>query len=147
MKFVDSKYIDLKKWDKVISSSKKNNVFCYSWYLNATCKNWGAIMEDDYSFIMPLPYKKRLFLRNYFQHPFSRNLEFFGEEKKLIQATKIIESAFKFRFHFNSNLSLKNKIKRYQDLLLTEEIIYKKNAIRILQKNKDKYCFYFMLNY
>jgi hypothetical protein len=51
MKLITKIDVDFIKWDKIVSSSPKNNAMCYSWYLNATADNWSAIITDDYSFI------------------------------------------------------------------------------------------------
>lgn len=140
MKFKDSKHIDKQKWDEIIASSPKNNVFCYSWYLDATCEKWGAITEENH-FYWPLPYKNRLFFRQYFQHPYSRNLEFFGEESYLDKAFSLLKKKSLFRFHFNHQLQGKSTLKKYQVLKLQDEINYSTNTKRILKKNKDNYRF------
>ena len=32
--------------------------FALSWYLDASCDNWDALIADDYTAVMPLPYRK-----------------------------------------------------------------------------------------
>lgn len=141
MKFLDSSKIDKSRWDELISNSPKNNIFCYSWYLDATTKKWGAIVNSDYSFGFPLPYKNRVLYKKIFQHPYSRNLEFFGDEKLLTEALEILKKIGVFSFHFNHKLDLKSDIKKYQSLNLSEEIKYKNNAKRILKKHSADYHF------
>ncbi len=51
--------IDRKKWDKCISVSRADLIYGYSWYLDLVCPGWMGIAEDDYSFVMPLPVKKK----------------------------------------------------------------------------------------
>lgn len=146
MKFLDSTKIDKKRWDELVGSSSKNNVFCYSWYLDATTEKWGAILENDYKFGMPLPYKNRIIYKKAFQHPYSRNIDFFGDKKLLKNAEDSIQQFRSFSFHFNHQLKFNSTIKKYQELNLKEEIVYKKNALRILEKNKNHFHYKFSKN-
>jgi len=141
MKFLDSSQIDKSKWDALVASSSSNNVFCYSWYLDATCKKWGAIVDKNYTFGLPLPYKNRYLYKKVFQHPYSRNIEFFGTNEQLKEAIPLIENFAKFSFNFNHHLNLKANCKVYQTIDLKNDIEYKKNAQRIISKNQDLYYF------
>lgn len=141
MKFLDSSKLNKKHWDELIKNSPKNNVFSYSWYLDATTKKWGAIVNSDYSFGFPFPYKNRILYKQIFQHPYSRNLEFFGDEKFLPNALEILKRLGIFSFHLNHKLDLKSDKKRYQLLDLSQEISYKNNAKRILKKYSNDYHF------
>lgn len=141
MKFLDSSKINKKKWDELVENSPKNNVSSYSWYLDATTKKWGAIVNSDYSFGFPLPYKNRILYKKIFQHPYSRNLDFFGKEDLLPKAIEILKKLGVFLFHFNHELDLKFDLKKYQLLDLKQEIKYKNNAKRILKKHTNEYHF------
>lgn len=141
MKFLDSSQIDKVKWDALVASSPNNNVFCYSWYLDATCKKWGAIVDKNYTFGLPLPYKNRYLYKKVFQHPYSRNLDFFGTNEQLKEAISLMEDFAKFSFNFNHHLNLKASCKVYQSIELKNDIEYKKNAQRIIAKNQHLYHF------
>lgn len=141
LKFVDSQKIDKKRWDEIIANSPKNNCACYSWFLDATTEKWGALMTEDYSFVLPLPYKNRVFYKKMFQHPFGRNLEFFGDEKYLSQVAPMLKKLGYFNFHFNHKLPFDFVDRVYQKLDLKGEIKYRANARRILKKFKDKYTY------
>ena len=126
MKFIDSKDIDLQKFNKLIEKSKTFNIFCYSWYLAATSKKWGAIINDDYTFAIPFAYKSFLGIRKTFQHPYSRHIDFFGDENCVIEASEIIK---KFNF-YSFNLvnvifeNIKYVSKKYQQIKLQNEVLY-----------------------
>lgn len=141
MKFLDSSKINKARWDELIKNSPKNNIFSYSWYLDATTKKWGAILNSDYTFGLPLPYKNRVFYKKIFQHPYSRNIEFFGDEKHLTDALEIVKKLGIYSFHFNHKVDLTSDRRRYQLLDLTQEIKYKTNAKRILKKYSQDYHF------
>lgn len=56
MKYIKNIDINYNKWDKCISNSLNGLVYAYSWYLDAVCESWDAIIYNDYEIIMPLPY-------------------------------------------------------------------------------------------
>jgi hypothetical protein len=147
MKFLTSKELSLEKYDALVANDSKNTVFCYSWYLNATCETWGAIVDEAYSFVMPLPYKNRIFFKQVFQHPFSRNIDFFGDESLFPQAIEVLNTFLKIQIHYNGILPLSSSKRVYQVLKLNDQIAYKKNSLRILAKNEGRYDFKWSLNY
>lgn len=62
--------IDIKKWDQAIDQAANGLVYAYSWYLDIVCaKQWGALVFDDYKWVMPLPWRKRMGL-SYIYQPF-----------------------------------------------------------------------------
>lgn len=70
--------IDLKKWDNTVLSSKFPLVFAQSFYLNATCPKWDALVIGDYQSIFPLTAKTKLGL-NYLPQPsFTSQLGAYG---------------------------------------------------------------------
>ncbi len=52
--YLEHKNIDKKKWDACIEQSVNSCIYAYSWYLDAVCKNWTAIVLDDYKAVLPL---------------------------------------------------------------------------------------------
>ncbi len=55
VQFVQQEQINIQKWDEVVESHGGVNVYCYSWYLNAICDRWNALVLGDYEVIFPLP--------------------------------------------------------------------------------------------
>lgn len=142
MIFLKHTEIDFERWDKLVSTSPKENVMCYSWYLSATAKKWGAILSDDYSFGWPFPYKNRGFYKKLFQHPYSRNLDYFGDENQLDEALRVLKKIGRFHFRMPHLLPQFNSQKRcYQAINLLENPSYKTNAKRILKKQEAAYHF------
>lgn len=47
--------IDRQKWESTMHYSPNGNIFGQYWYLKAVFREWGAIIEDDYETILPLP--------------------------------------------------------------------------------------------
>lgn len=52
--------IDDRKWDETIANSINGTIYGYSFYLDSIAKNWMALIADDYRFILPLPFTKRM---------------------------------------------------------------------------------------
>ncbi len=71
--------IDLKKWDNTVLSSKFPLVFAQSFYLNATCPKWNALVIGDYESIFPLTQKTKLGLSYLPQPSFTSQLGAYGK--------------------------------------------------------------------
>ncbi len=67
--FIENKNIDKKKWDALISKSPNSCIFVYSLYLDAACKNWSALVLNDYEAVFPLASKSKYNI-NYLYQPF-----------------------------------------------------------------------------
>jgi len=60
--------IDKHRWDDAIQRSLNGNIYAYSWYLDSVCERWKALVNTDYSIIMPLT-AKRKYGFNYLYRP------------------------------------------------------------------------------
>ena len=60
--------IDRIKWDATIAQSLCDLPYAYSWYLDVVCPQWEALVTDDYTYVMPLPLKKKWGI-SYLIHP------------------------------------------------------------------------------
>ena len=59
IKHIKHQNIDFEKWDKTILSSVYPLVFAQSFYLNATCPQWDALIIGDYESVFPLTYNTK----------------------------------------------------------------------------------------
>lgn len=71
--------IDFKKWDQKILSSATPFVFAQSFYLNATCPQWDALIIGDYESVFPLTHKTKFGFTYLPQPPFTSQLGVFGK--------------------------------------------------------------------
>lgn len=55
IRFITYENIEFEKWDKCIEQSVNGTFYASSWYLNLVCKQWDALILNDYEAIMPLP--------------------------------------------------------------------------------------------
>jgi hypothetical protein len=52
--------INRDRWDKLIAASLNSLPYACTWYLDAIHGDqWGALIEDDYTFVMPIPEKSK----------------------------------------------------------------------------------------
>lgn len=51
--------IDKKRWDQLIAHAPGGNLYCQSWYLDAVCPGWQALVNSDYSAVMPLTARRK----------------------------------------------------------------------------------------
>jgi hypothetical protein len=51
--------INRSKWDDCIKRSFNSQIFGYTWFLDAVCCDWEALVDDDYEMVMPLPITKK----------------------------------------------------------------------------------------
>jgi hypothetical protein len=50
---------DTEKWNACIDEAKNGLIYGYTFYLDAMCDNWDALVLDDYKVVMPLPWRKK----------------------------------------------------------------------------------------
>jgi hypothetical protein len=79
LQYIKHQDIDFKKWDNTILNSQIPFVFAQSFYLNATCPNWDALVIGDYDTIFPITYKTKFGYRYLPQPPFTSQLGAYGK--------------------------------------------------------------------
>ena len=79
LKYIKHQKIDFKKWDNAVFSSQIPFVFAQSFYLNATCPHWDAVIIGDYESVFPLTYKTKFGFTYLPQPPFTSQLGAYGK--------------------------------------------------------------------
>lgn len=79
VEIIASEKINLKKWDDCISNSNSSLIYATSIYLNHCCENWMGIIINDFSCVMPVPYKKKFGIRYCYSVPFIQQLGYFSK--------------------------------------------------------------------
>jgi hypothetical protein len=80
-RFIKNKDIDFQKWDELIAKSPDSYIYGYSWYLDAVCDHWDAIVLGDYEAVLPLPNEKKMKLDTLYQPFFHHSLDVIGLNK------------------------------------------------------------------
>ncbi|MBN4072840.1 GNAT family N-acetyltransferase [Crocinitomix catalasitica] len=138
MKLLKREDIDAEIWDQRIRESAIENIFCYSWYLDAVSENWMAVITDNYQTVVPVPFTSKLGVKQFYQAPFSREYDIFGDEFNWSELAAFLKDDFKgmqFR-NREEDLFANAEIRIHQYLKLDENFSerYKTNARRILKK-------------
>jgi hypothetical protein len=63
IRLLKNREIDFAKWDDCIQNAPNGNLYAKSWYLDVVSPEWGALIWDDYRFVMPLPVIKKMAIR------------------------------------------------------------------------------------
>lgn len=138
MKFIHRQDIDTKKWDQRISESNIENVFQYSWYLDAVCPGWGALITSGYETILPVAHTTRLGVRRMIQANFTREYTIVGNEFNWDKALQFLRPEFKtLHFRCGDQLEIstvKSRLHQWISLKTDFEKNYSNNAKRILKK-------------
>ncbi|MFL5765642.1 MAG: GNAT family N-acetyltransferase [Bacteroidia bacterium] len=100
IRFVNRKNINIQKWDALVSGSSNTSIFGYSWYLDAVCENWGALIMDEYEAVFPLVFRSRYNISYVYQPFFTRYFGVFAKGKVTAKTMKefLEEIPAKFRF-------------------------------------------------
>ncbi len=80
--FVTRPQIDSKLWDVCIDASENGLIYATSTYLDAMCnQKWCALVNDDYSIVMPLPKRNKYGIHYIYQPAFTQQCGIFSTQK------------------------------------------------------------------
>lgn len=109
IQYLKHNQIDKKKWDNTIDHSVNNLIYAYSWYLDIISPNWCALVEDDYTSVMPLTGNKKYGIDYIFPPYFAQQLGVFStnhlSQKQVEEFLNAIPSSYKF---IEANLNVRN---------------------------------------
>lgn len=152
--YISYENIDKKKWDTCIANSRCSLMYAQSWYLDAVCEKWNALILDDYAAVMPVAVNSKMGIQYVFMPPFVQKLGIFSPEKTnekltedflevLTSKIKFIHynfhyqagfNAFQTNIHYNQNYELKLS-ETYQNLVSKFSVNTKRNIQKALKNN------------
>ena len=145
MKILQRKDIDTDRWDQRISENETENIFCYSWYLDAVADEWCAVTTDNYKTIVPVPFTIKLGIRQMYNAPFCREYDIFGSEFNWTDVATILHKEFKGIHFRNASADLFDggTERKHQWLTLGEDVQsnYRTNARRLVKKGNGIFNF------
>ncbi|MFN2457688.1 MAG: hypothetical protein ABR502_05760 [Chitinophagaceae bacterium] len=127
--------INKKLWDECIDKSENGLIYGYSFYLDAMCTNWDALVLNNYEAVMPLPWRKKYGFF-YLYYPFlTAQLGLFGRKV----TSELLENFLnnipaKFRY-WDFPLNYKNVF-----TLSNFELIQRSNYVLDLSKGYEFIC-------
>ena len=109
IRYLKHNEIDKKKWDSSLDQSVNTLIYAYSWYLDIVSPSWCALMEDDYSSVMPLTGNKKYGIDYLFPPYFAQQLGVFSKNKLTQQKIENFLNAIPPQYKFiEANLNTKN---------------------------------------
>jgi hypothetical protein len=57
--YLKKEEINLEKWDDCINQADNGLIYGCSFYLDAMCRDWDALVLNEYEAVMPLPWQKK----------------------------------------------------------------------------------------
>ncbi len=151
IQYIKHNNIDLKKYDYCIENSTQGTIYAMSWYLDVVSPNWDILMADDYNYVMPIPVKKKFFLKYAIQPLLCQQLGIFSLKRLTsgifsLFIKEIPYSFYKLQFNagniFEDYPNLRLRSNYTLDLNQSYEEIksgYSKNCLRNLKKaEKEK---------
>jgi GNAT acetyltransferase-like protein len=82
IEILPSSKIDKQKWDDCIKNSSNPLIYATSVYLDYMAENWDGFIADDYSLVMPVPWRKKYGIKYCYTVPFVQQLGVFGKNFK-----------------------------------------------------------------
>ena len=70
IQYVQSNDVDREKWDHCIASAPNSLIYNTSIYLDMMADHWNAVIVGDYEAVMPLPWRRKWFIRYHYHVPF-----------------------------------------------------------------------------
>lgn len=81
--------IDKIQWDACIDKSVNRLVYAKSWFLDIVSPQWEALIVSDYLMVMPLPVKRKLFIKYIVQPVYTQQLGVFSS--KQLSAKEVLD--------------------------------------------------------
>jgi len=153
IRYIAYENIDKQKWDECISHSINSLVYGYSWYLDAVCRKWDALADEDYTIVFPLTSNRKCGFTYLYQPYFTQQLGIFSIKPLTANIIEDFIDAIPAKYRFiEINLNYGNEIngKRYGiskclnlllDLRKSYEIVekgYSQNVRRNIKTAKEK---------
>lgn len=131
IRFIDRKEIDAGKWDKLIAQSPAETIYAYTWYLDQVADNWSALVLDDYRYVMPVAWKRKVGMKYIYQPFYTQQLGVFGRDDPdpdlLRKMLKLLYRKFRFA---GLNLNTRNLVGEEKPL----EVVDKSNYVLPLDR-------------
>jgi hypothetical protein len=104
--------IDDTKWNLAIREASNSLPYAYTWYLDALCSRWIALVVGDYEFIMPLPIGRKWGLLYVYQPLFCQQLGVFYKERNEAIIELMLQAALSKFIYVNLNINHDNTVKK-----------------------------------
>jgi len=140
---IPSHRIDQKKWNNCIAQSSNGFIYATTLYLNNITDHWDGLVIDDYTAVIPLPWRKKYGIKYLYTPPFIQQLGLIGKWNEttvsaVMQHVQAFASFGDYQFNY-SNQFIKETTTHHNyilDLSVGYEAITKKYKTDLLQNLK-----------
>lgn len=137
MQFISAEHIDRQRWDALVASSPQEEIFSYSWYLDAVCDEWHLLLEGDYEWGMALPAGSKMGMSFIYQPIYSRQLAVIGaveaDDERCQAFLDAIPDQFKFRqFGFR-------RMEEYPAAYEAEEVVHQQLELKDMEQIQQSF--------
>ena len=151
IKYIKRENIDIEKYDNCVQNAIQSRMYAFSWYLDIVAENWDVLVLNDYEAVMPLPWKKKYYLKHVSQPFFCQQLGIFSLNQIDINLQNIFLKKIPFSFlKVTQNLNAQNFANKFslerKNYVLSLENNYnslfkrfskgRKHAVKVAQKNE-----------
>ena len=96
---LQNKDIDKQRWDTLVQSAPRADVYALSSFLDIVCPQWCGLVLGDYEAVMPLPVKKKFLVTYLVQPIFSQQYSIYSQRNISIQDIDLFrKEILKYRF-------------------------------------------------
>lgn len=112
--YVTRKNVDESKYNNCIKKALNTRIYAFSWYLDCVADNWDALILNDYEAVMPLPWRKKYFIKYIYPPIWTQQLGVFSpneiSEKLIVDFINAIPKKFKkITIQFNAENKFQHK--------------------------------------
>ncbi len=139
--------LDVTAYDRCINQSLARKIYAYSWYLDAMCDNWYALVMGDYEAVMPVPFRRKWGISYVYQPLMVQQLGVFSREP--VETDAYFKKLFYRHIHVDYTFHSPNTLKTAKEktnLILPiqapmDDLIsqFSKNRRRDLKKAKNEH--------
>jgi hypothetical protein len=98
IRFLRRQQINDERWNGVISSSRHETIYPYSWYLDACADNWAGYVMNDYECVMPVAFRRKIGLKYTYQPIYCQQLGVFSAQRVDIEIARMFLHALRKNF-------------------------------------------------
>lgn len=119
IRYIKRKDLDVVKYNNCIKNSLQSRIFAFSWYLDIVADNWDTLVLEDYEAVMPIPWRKKYFIKYIYQPLWTLELGVFSKE--VVDENEfliVLLGMFKYiniRTNVNNSFSMfeENRVEKY----------------------------------
>lgn len=141
MRIIESKDINREKWEELVKKTPNCQPYNSLLFLDNLAENWCAIIQNDYSAGIALPYSIRYGVKGVYTPNFIRSLDWLGEEPvDLDKIEQLIHKNFK-RCQLKMTTSLFHNTDpglHYQTLRMEDALVLNNNAKRLINRSEKE---------